>query len=443
MKKLKAFLVLFTISYSLVFAQPMGVAGFQSKTNRQKMDEFMSMRFGMFIHWGPVSLRGTEIGWSRSHQVPAEDYDNLYKEFNPVLFNADTWVKTAKDAGIKYITFTSKHHDGFCLWPSAYTDYDIMSSPFKKDIVGALAKACKKQGIKFCIYFTILDWHDKNYPVHNDGKGVYPDGNMDAFRATMKNQLKELVTNYDPYMLWFDGGWEEPWTNEMGVDIYNYLKTLKKDLIINNRLGKEMTAVHDKKVDFSKMIGDYDTPEQQIGNFNLDYPWESCITICSQWAWKPNDTMKPLKECLQTLIKTVSGNGNLLFNVGPMPDGRMEQRQIDLLKQMGDWLKIYGESIYGTTGGPYKPNNSYSSTRKGDKVFIHLSDPSITKLELPLMQGTKVLNASVMNSETVQMTEINGKYVIILPSKLPDPNSNVIVLQIDRQASEIQTIGIK
>ena len=144
MKKLKAFLVLFTISYSLVFAQPMGVAGFQSKTNRQKMDEFMSMRFGMFIHWGPVSLRGTEIGWSRNHQVPAEDYDNLYKEFNPVLFNADTWVKTAKDAGIKYITFTSKHHDGFCLWPSAYTDYDIMSSPFKKDIVGALAKACKK-----------------------------------------------------------------------------------------------------------------------------------------------------------------------------------------------------------------------------------------------------------------------------------------------------------
>jgi alpha-L-fucosidase len=318
-----------------------------------------------------------------------------------------------------------------------------MSSPFKKDIVGALAKACKKQGIKFCIYFTILDWHDKNYPVHNDGKGVYPDGNMDAFRATMKNQLKELVTNYDPYMLWFDGGWEEPWTNEMGVDIYNYLKTLKKDLIINNRLGKEMTAVHDKKVDFSKMIGDYDTPEQQIGNFNLDYPWESCITICSQWAWKPNDTMKPLKECLQTLIKTVSGNGNLLFNVGPMPDGRMEQRQIDLLKQMGDWLKKYGGSIYGTTGGPYKPNNSYSSTRKGDKVFIHLPDPSITKLELPLMEGTKVLNAAVMNSETVQVTEINGKYVIILPSKLPDPNSNVIVLHIDRQTSEIQTIGIK
>jgi alpha-L-fucosidase len=126
-----------------------------------------------------------------------------------------------------------------------------------------------------------------------------------------------------------------------------------------------------------------------------------------------------------------------------MPDGRMEQRQVDLLKQMGDWLKIYGESIYGTTGGPYKPNKNYSSTRKGDKVFIHLPDPSITKLELPLMEGTKVLNAAVMNSETVQVTEINGKYVIILPSKLPDPNSNVIVLHIDRQTSEIQTIGIK
>jgi alpha-L-fucosidase len=154
------------------------------------MDEFMAMRFGMFIHWGPVTLRGTEIGWSRSHEVPATEYDNLYKEFNPVLFNADEWVKTAKDAGMKYLTITSKHHDGFCLWPSDYTDYDIMASPYKKDIVGELAKACAKYDIKFCMYFTILDWHDTDYPIHNDGKEPDPNANMGKFIVTIKNQLK-------------------------------------------------------------------------------------------------------------------------------------------------------------------------------------------------------------------------------------------------------------
>jgi len=328
-----------------LFAQEKTQAGFKSTTSKQLMDEFMSLRFGMFIHWGPVSLRGTEIGWSRGHQVPTAEYDNLYKEFNPVLFIADEWVKTARDAGIKYITITSKHHDGFCLWPSDYTDYNIMASPYKTDIIGELAQACKKYDIKFCVYFTILDWHDPDYPVHNDGKEPDPKADMNKFISTIKNELKEIITNYDPYMLWFDGQWESPWTNAMGIDMYNYLKSLNKDLIINNRLGKEMTGVDNKAFDHTKMIGDYDTPEQRIGNLSLDFPWESCITICNQWAWKPNDKMKTLQECLYTLVKTASGNGNLLFNVGPMMDGRIEQRQVEQLKLMGDWLKIYGESL--------------------------------------------------------------------------------------------------
>lgn len=412
------------------------------KTKNEKMDEFMAMRFGIFIHWGPVALRGTEIGWSRGHEVATEDYDNLYKEFNPILFNADTWVKTAKDAGMRYLTITSKHHDGFCLWPSAYTEYDIMSSPFKKDIVGALERACKKQGIKFCIYFTILDWHDINYPIHNDGKGMYKNGNMDAFRTSMKNQLKELITKYDPYMLWFDGGWEEPWTDEMGADIYKYLKSLKKDLIINNRLGKEIAGVQMKKIDFSKMVGDYDTPEQKVGELNMDNYWETCMTICNQWAWKPNDKLKPLKECLHTLIKTASGNGNLLFNVGPMPDGRMEQRQIDRLKQMGDWLKKYGESIYETKGGPYIPNDVYSATRKGNKIFVHIFEANKKEIILPLLPDVKVLNAALMNGGKVPFVEKDNKYHISLPSTLPDSVSNVLILELDKSAMDIPIIKI-
>ena len=208
-------------------------------TDPKILNDFMSKRFGMFIHWGPVTLRGTEIGWSRGHQVPVEEYDNLYKEFNPVLFDADKWVKTAKDAGMKYLTITSKHHDGFCLWPTKYSDYNIMNSPFKRDIVGELAAACKKQGIAFCIYFTILDWHDKNYPIHNLGDTVPdPKANMPAFVQTIKNELTELISNYHPYMLWFDGNWEKPWTKEYAQDVYALIKNLDPNIIVNNRLGK-------------------------------------------------------------------------------------------------------------------------------------------------------------------------------------------------------------
>jgi len=430
------------LAVSGLFAQENASTGFRSSTNKEVMNGFMDKRFGMFIHWGPVTLRGTEIGWSRGHQVPATEYDNLYKEFNPVLFNADAWVKAAKDAGMKYITITSKHHDGFCLWPSAYTEYDIMASPYKKDIVGELAKACKKQGVKFCIYFTVLDWHDMNYPIHNDGaKEPDPKGDMSKFVLTMKNQLKELVVNYDPYMMWFDGQWESPWADAMGVDIYNYLKSLKKDLIINNRLGKEMTGMGNTRFDPKKMVGDFDTPEQRIGNLNLDFPWESCITICNQWAWKPNDKMKSLQECLHTLIKTASGNGNLLLNVGPMMDGRIEQRQIDQLKQMGDWLKVYGGSIYGTSGGPYTPNPVFSATRKGNIVYVHLFDTSKKEIILPALPGVKVLNTSLMNGGQVQLKENNGLYVVSLPTQLPDAVSNVLVLQLDKPAGNIPVVN--
>jgi alpha-L-fucosidase len=432
--------VLWCLSMVVAAQQPIQIPP-ALKTSKAVMDEFMAMRFGMFIHWGPVSLRGTEIGWSRSHEVPAAEYDNLYKELNPVLFDADAWVKAAKNAGMKYLTITAKHHDGFCLWPSAFTSYGMMSSPYKKDIVGALAQACKKQGIRFCIYFTILDWHDPNYPMHNDGKGLYSNGDMKAFRTTIKNELKELVTRYNPYMLWFDGGWEEPWTDAMGVDLYTYLKGLKKDLVINNRLGKEITAVDNKVVDVTKMIGDYDTPEQQVGKINMDFPWESCITICNQWAWKPNDQMKSLKDCLQTLIKTASGNGNLLFNVGPMMDGRMEQRQVERLQQMGSWLKKYGESIYGTNGGPYSPNANYSATRKGNNVYVHLFEADKTAIILPALPGVKIVRASLMNGAAVQVTTSGDQYHISLPATLPDAISNILVLQLDKSAMDLPVIG--
>lgn len=405
-------------------------------TPKKYVDDFMAKRFGMFIHWGPVALRGTEIGWSRNREVKQGEYDSLYKEFNPVLFNADNWVKTAKDAGMKYLTITAKHHDGFCLWPTKFTDYNIMNSPFKRDIVGELAKSCKKYGIKFCIYYTVLDWYDLRYPIRNDGtKTIDPKGDMVKFVQYMKDQLKELITNYDPYMLWFDGNWEQPWTKEMGADVYTFIKKLSPSVVINNRLGK---GTH--KTMGPDIVGDYATPEQVVGKMNLDMPWESCITICNQWAWKPNDKMKSLQQCIQTLVSTAGGNGNLLFNVGPMMDGRIEKRQVDRLKETGEWLKVNGDAIYGTKAGPFLPDSMMAATRKGNKINLMLLKKVGDQLVLPNIEGRKILRAFFMNGTNLSYEQAATTTSINLPKVLPDPNCTVIVLEMDGDVENLSLI---
>lgn len=406
-------------------------------TDKKIIDGFMDKRFGMFIHWGPVALRGTEIGWSRSHQVPTSEYDNLYKEFNPVLFSADEWVLAAKNAGMKYLTITAKHHDGFCLWPTAYSDYNIMNSPFKRDVVGELAEACKKHGVAFCIYFTVLDWHDPYYPIHNIPGDTIPDpnANMSKFVTRMKNELQELITRYKPYMLWFDGNWEKPWTLEYGKEVYAYIKSLDPSVIINNRLGK---GKHTELS--SETVGDYATPEQFIGALNMEQPWESCITICKQWAWKPNDKMKSRKECIQTLVRTAAGNGNLLFNVGPMLDGRIEARQVDRLNEMGSWLKLNGEAIYGTKGGPFKPTDRFATTRKGNKIYLHVFHPENNQVVLPPLRGVRINKASLLKGGSVQFTQDEKQIVVKLPANLPDEDCRVVVLDLNKRAEDIPVV---
>lgn len=416
------------------------------KTSKVVIDQFMDLRFGMFIHWGPVALRGTEIGWSRGNQVPFEDYDQLHKEFNPVLFNAEEWVKTAKNSGMKYLTITAKHHDGFCLWPTKFSDLNIMETPFKRDVVGELAAACKKHGLKFCVYFTVLDWHDPHYPYARAGtKEINATTDMAKFVATMKDELTEILTNYDPYMLWFDGNWDKEWTDAHAHEVYALLKQLKPDVIINNRL-KGISDFDRTREDHTRLssdaIGDYATPEQKIGALNMDYPWESCMTIANQWAWKPNDALKSTKECIQTLAKTAAGNGNLLFNVGPMLDGRIEARQINRLKEMGDWLNTYGESIYGTKGGPFIPNNTYASTRKGNILYVHVFNRKEDVLTLPALKGVKIKKAHILNGDAITFSQsATGSIALNLPARLPNADNTVIVLELNKNAETIPVIA--
>lgn len=234
-----------------------------------------SLRFGMFIHWGPVSLTGKEIGWSRSAETPIEVYDNLYHEFNPTNFNADEWVSIAKAAGMKYIVLTAKHHDGFCLWDTKLTDYNIMHTPFHRDVVKELAAACKKQGIEFGAYYSTCDWYNTNWPATSPGGNTMrASSDMDAYEKYLQGQISELITNYGPLVtIWND----IPNRNGVnygrrGADTIKLVRELQPDILINDRTGDG---------------GDYDTPEQKIGKFQIERPWESCMTVSAHnhWAW--------------------------------------------------------------------------------------------------------------------------------------------------------------
>ena len=376
----------------------------------ERLEWWRAARFGLFIHWGPVSLKGTEISWSRggerrgygSHgtEIPVEVYDNLYKQFNPTNFNADAWVATARAAGMKYLVFTSRHHDGFSEFDTQADDYKITSpaSPFHRDVVKELAAACHRAGLRFGLYYSQPNWH-------------HPDAFTDRhtnYLAFLKTQARELLTNYGPVdIFWFDGLGKT--AKDYDAEALNrMIHELQPRILINNRDG---------------LPEDFDTPEQVIGKFQYDRPWESCITICKQWAWKPNDQMKSLQQCLETLVRCAGGDGNLLFNVGPMPDGRIEPRQVKRLEEMGDWLRKYGETIYGTRGGPWKPGKSFASTRKGNSIYLHLLGWKSRTVTLPNIPRT-IIRSSVLTGGTARVHQAARKITIRIDSPATHPPAN-------------------
>ena len=395
-------------------------------TNTAELQEWQDMRFGLFIHWGPVSLEGTEIGWSRGAQIPVEEYDQLYTRFNPTLFNADDWVRTAKAAGMKYVVFTSKHHDGFCMWDTQQTDFNVMRSPFGRDMLKELSAACKRHGLRFSTYHSVCDWHHPDFPRTSPGGRVRREmHDLDRYDQYLRAQIKELITNYGPLQtMWFDVPQE--FDEERGLALEAWTRSLQPNIIINNRSGAS---------------GDYDTPEQRVGKYQDDRPWETCMTICRQWAWKPDDDMKTLKDCLQNLIRCAGGDGNLLFNVGPMPNGRIEKRQVDRLKEMGAWLEKNGESIYGTRGGPWKPTNAVASTRKGNTIFVHAMRFDDNQLALPKLNRT-IVKVSLSDGTKVPMKQIKDQWVLTIPKQNQDPIDTIIRLELNGSAMNIPAVAL-
>jgi len=391
----------------------------------EDVQAWRDMKFGLFVHWGPVSLMGTEIGWSRggerrgrkgTGEIPVDVYDNLYRSFYPARFDAKKWVDIAKAAGMKYLVFTTKHHDGFCMFDSDLTDYKITNGPFRRDIVKELADACHGGGLKLGFYYSQPDWHHPDYRTDRHSRYI----------EYLHGQLRELCTRYGKVdVIFFDGlgGKPEDWDSQKLIEM---CRRLQRQVIINNRTG---------------LPGDYDTPEQRIGKFNKERPWESCITICRQWAWKPGDTMKSLKQCIQTLVRVAGGDGNLLLNVGPMPTGEIEPRQVERLSQMGAWLGKYGESIYDVRGGPFIGSAWLTSTHKENRIYLHVFDWYGDSLLLPPIDK-KVLAASLLTGGEVHLAQDKKQIVVTVGQRYQQEIDTIIVLELDSPAAEVRPVEV-
>jgi alpha-L-fucosidase len=408
-----------------------------------RMQWWRDAKFGMFLHWGPVSLSGKELGWGRNAnrpwdisgvQTPRNSdpvYDNLYKQFNPVKFNADLWVKIAQDAGMKYMVIICKHHDGFSMFDSKLTEYDIMATPYGKDIIKQFADACHKAGMKLGLYYSTRDWYHPDYLVGDNKK----------YDAWYRGQVEELLSNYGKVdVMWFDHVGGQDWSKWKFDELFAMLYRLQPDLIVNNRAARfcgprsrkdygPATPELKKATD-----GDFGTPEQAIGHMDLKNDWESCMTLVGgQWSWKPNGGMYSLDGTVNMLVNCATGGGNLLLNLGPMPTGEIEPRQVALLKQVGDWVKPRAEAIYGTRGGPLGNGRWGGSTHRGNIVYVFAKEWQGDKLSLSGLPGKVTAAKKLVGGEAVSFQQKEKGIELTLAAGRRDPFYTVIALTLDNK----------
>lgn len=417
--------------------------------HEERLAWWREARFGMFIHWGLYAVPAGEwkgqpvpgIGeWIMNRaRIPVTEYEQLATQFDPVKFNADQWVQIAKDAGVKYITITSKHHDGFAMYGSKVSKYNIVdATPFHRDPLKELSVACQKAGIVLCFYYSqAQDWHEP------DGAGnewdFPPNSQKDFakyFEAKAIPQVRELLTGYGPIgMMWFD----TPIliTKEESIELANLVHSLQPKTLVSGRIG------HD--------VGDYDSAgDNQLALGSIARDWETPVTLNDTWGYKKDDNhWKPAEVLLQQLVRTASRSGNYLLNVGPTAEGVIPQPSVDRLRQVGAWLKVNGESIYGTTGSPFPYNTTYGYyTQRPGKLYLHLMawpDKPFTVYGIKNRISRAYLLADASRKALVLKQTSDPKLdlystTIQLPAAAPDKYDGVVALEIGGKADVVTSI---
>ena len=413
-----------------------------------RMQWWREARFGMFIHWGLYAVPAGEyqgkqvkgIGeWIMTHaNIPRDEYEKFAPQFNPVKFDANEWAQMAKQAGMKYIVITSKHHDGFCLFDSP-GQYDIVdATPYAKDILKPLSAACEQHDIKFCTYYSIMDWHHPSQlpDKFKEGKPVWNptrivEGQKENYTNEMKAHLRILIEDYKTHVLWFDGEWPKWWTDADGQKLYSWLLELNPKLIVNNRIGSGRAGMSG----FSKegsFAGDFGTPEQEIPATGVTTDWESCMTMNDTWGFKTNDkNWKSTETLVRNLIDVASKGGNYLLNIGPKADGTFPEASVERLRGIGDWMNVNGESVYDTKAALFRPDWG-RVTRKNGALYLHVFDwPSSGKLTVPALANQ--LNGAALLSapETALAVDSSGEqWVIEIPPAAADPIATVIKIEV-------------
>jgi alpha-L-fucosidase len=411
------------------------------RTNRDALRDFLDRRFGIFVHWGPVVLTGREIGWSRGRDIPVEEFDRLYLRFDPVKFNAREWVSLVKASGARYLVMVTKHHDGFCLWDTRETDYNIMHTPFGRDVLRELADECRRQDILFGTYYSVVDslafgWTRVPHPPEKEANPPIR-GGIEPYVAYLKAQCSELIERYGSAILWFDmSSAIDVWTPRIGAEVYAYLHAKNNRVLMNSRLDNGNRGPS-RAVDrpLSERVGDFETREQEIGQYT-ETPWENCVPIADNWEWRANDRAKDLRASLNLLLQCAGGNGNFLYNMSPRPDGTIEPDQIGLLRALGDWLGRFGESIYGTRGGPYLPADGFVSTRSGDKVYLHLFKGQ-TEARVPALPGVRVVATKLLGGGKPHFQLSGNEYAFGIPREFASSLDAVIEITFDGDAMSV------
>lgn len=419
-------------------AEQQGDIGYTpSQENLEVRKWFQDAKFGLFVHWGVYSVLGkTGAEWVMNHdKMPITEYEKLPPQFNPVNFDADEWCRMVKDAGMKYITITSKHHDGFAMFDSKVSDYDIVDrTPYGKDVLKMLDEACRRHGLKLLFYHSQLDWHHPDYfPRGRTGKGYTgrpQSGDWYRYLDYMDGQLRELCTNYNVSGIWFDGMWDkldEDW--RLGKT-YKMIHDIRSDIMIGSNHHVTPYPGEDFQM-FEKGLPGKD-PYSKGAEISTIIPLETCETINKSWGYNKDDkNFKSSKDLIHYLVKAAGNNANFLLNIGPKPDGTIQDEFRERLAEMGKWMRANGESIYNTRGGPVPPQSWGVTTQRGNTVYIHVLADTDMVIAVPDMGG-KVQRARLLNGTEVSFAETGYGTLFQLQDEWRNQYDTVIVVKLER-----------